>query len=43
MEDAKPYSNKDYEDAKLIGLDLDDWNDYVKYYNIGKIDAEEEE
>lgn len=32
--DAKPYSDKDYEDAKQQGLDLDDWNDYKKYYHM---------
>jgi hypothetical protein len=31
----KPYSDEDYEKAKQQGLDLDDWNDYIKYFGIG--------
>jgi hypothetical protein len=31
-----PYSNDDYEDAENNGLDLDNWNDYVKYYGLGE-------
>jgi len=31
-----PYSAKDYDDAKKQGLDLDNWNDYVKYYGVGE-------
>ena len=34
--DDKPYSDKDYEDAKKQGLDLDDWNDYVRFYGLGE-------
>jgi hypothetical protein len=34
--DDKPYSDKDYIDAKTKGLDLDDWNDYVEYYGLGE-------
>jgi hypothetical protein len=34
----KPYSDEDYKNAKKQGLDLDDWNDYVKYYNIGEME-----
>jgi hypothetical protein len=34
VNDEKPYSEEDYEDAKKQGLDLDDWNDYVKYYDL---------
>ncbi|GEM00883.1 hypothetical protein SAMN05421839_1029 [Halolactibacillus halophilus] len=30
----KPYSDEDYNDAKKIGLDLDDWNDYKRYYKL---------
>ncbi|WP_062323897.1 hypothetical protein [Halolactibacillus sp. JCM 19043] len=30
----KPYSNEDYIKAKNSGLDLDDWNDYKRYYNL---------
>jgi hypothetical protein len=32
--DDKPYSEKDCEDAKQQGLDLDDWNDYKKYFHL---------
>lgn len=31
---SKPYSDEDYEDAKLQGLDLNDWNDYKKYCHM---------
>jgi hypothetical protein len=31
-----PYSSSDYDDAKKNGLDLDNWNDYVKYYGLGE-------
>lgn len=30
-----PYSEEDYEDALSKGLDLDDWSDYEKYYELG--------
>lgn len=33
-----PYSEEDYQKAKEEGLDLDDWNDYVKFYNVGEED-----
>jgi hypothetical protein len=33
-EASKPYSDEDYEDAKQQGLDLDDWNNYKKYYHM---------
>lgn len=36
MNDEPPYSQEDYEKAKQQGLDLDDWNDYVKYYGLGE-------
>jgi len=36
-----PYSAKDYFSAKEQGLDLDDWNDYVKFYGLGEREAEE--
>jgi hypothetical protein len=36
METEKPYSEDDYEKAKIMGLDLDDWNDYVDFYGIGE-------
>lgn len=29
---TKPYSDEDFENAKQQGLDLDDWNDYKKYF-----------
>jgi NAD-dependent SIR2 family protein deacetylase len=32
----KPYSDDEYEEAKRQGLDLDDWDDYVKYFGIGE-------
>lgn len=35
-----PYSPKDYEDAKSKGLDLDDWYDYEKYYQLGEQEEE---
>lgn len=31
-----PYSEEDYMRAKAQGLDLDDWNDYVKFYHLGE-------
>lgn len=31
----KPYSDEDYEEAKKQGLDLDYWNDYERYYELG--------
>ena len=34
----KPYSREDYMSAKFLGLDLDDWNDYQKYYGLGEED-----
>ncbi|WP_312458464.1 hypothetical protein [Proteiniclasticum sp.] len=33
---SPPYSLSDYEAAKKRGLDLDDWNDYVKFYRLGE-------
>ena len=33
---TKPYSDEEYEDAKKQGLDLDDWDDYVKYFGLGE-------
>jgi hypothetical protein len=32
----KLYSDEDYEEAKKQGYDLDDWNDYVRFYGIGE-------
>jgi hypothetical protein len=31
-----PYSDEEYEDAKLQELNLDDWDDYAKYFGIGE-------
>lgn len=31
----KTYSQEDYKNAALIGLDLDSWNDYVRYFSLG--------
>jgi len=35
-DDQPPYSEKDYQEAKAQGLDLDNWNDYVKFYHLGE-------
>ena len=35
VNDDPPYSPEDYADAKALGLDLDDWNDYQRYCNMG--------
>ncbi|MEK4006509.1 hypothetical protein [Paenibacillus sp. FSL H3-0333] len=29
-----PYSDEDYKEAKQQGLDLNDWNDYKKYFHM---------
>lgn len=31
-----PYSEADYSKAKMQGLDLDNWNDYVRFYKLGE-------
>lgn len=31
-----PYSKEEYNKAQAEGLDLDDWNDYVKYWGLGE-------
>lgn len=36
MDNEKPYSDEDYQEAKNQGYDLDDWYDYVKYYELGE-------
>jgi hypothetical protein len=36
MNIEKPYSQEDYEKAKSLGFDLDDWDDYVIYYELGE-------
>lgn len=33
---SRPYSQTDYEAAQEQGLDLDDWNDYQKFYRLGE-------
>lgn len=30
------YSQEDYEDAKRLGMDLDNWHDHERYYGIGE-------
>ena len=35
-DDDAPYSKEDYDNAKLQGLDLDDWCDYVEFYGLGE-------
>ena len=40
-DDQPPYSEKDYQEAKSHGLDLDDWNDYVKFYHLGEEEEHE--
>lgn len=32
----KPYNDDEYEKAKQQGLDLDDWNDYIKFFGLGE-------
>jgi hypothetical protein len=32
----KPYSDKEYEEAKKQGLNLDNWNDFCKYFGLKK-------
>ncbi len=32
----KPYSEEDYQEAKLLGLDLDNWNDYEEFFELGE-------
>lgn len=36
MKKEKPYNQEDYEKAKEQGLDLDNWNDYSRYYELGE-------
>jgi hypothetical protein len=36
--DIKPYSAEDYEKAKQQGLDLDNWDNYVTYFELGEND-----
>ena len=35
-----PYNQSDYDAALTRGLDLDDWNDYQKYYRLGEQEEE---
>ena len=30
-----PYSHEDYLNAKKLGLELDNWEEYQKFYNLG--------
>lgn len=32
----KPYSEKEYQAAKNLGLDLDDWSDYKSFFGLGE-------
>lgn len=32
--DSKPYSNAEEKEARLIGLNLDDWEDYKEYFSL---------
>lgn len=34
----QPYSNEDYQEAKKQNLDLDNWEDYEKYFGLGEED-----
>ncbi len=43
MDSNAPYSEKDYEKAKAQGLDLDDWDDYARFYGLGTKEWECEE
>ncbi|WP_281248617.1 hypothetical protein [Domibacillus antri] len=36
MNPVKPYSEEEYKKAKEQRLDLDNWNDYVKYFQLGE-------
>lgn len=36
MNTNKPYSDEDYDKAKSIGYDLDNWSHYVIYYGLGE-------
>lgn len=36
MNSIKPYSDEEYKEAKQQGLDLDDWDDYLKYWGLGE-------
>jgi len=35
-----PYSKEEYEKAKQQGLDLDDWNDYCEFFELGEFDED---
>lgn len=32
----KPYSDEEYQEAKKMGLDLDDWHDYQEFFGLGE-------
>lgn len=36
MSNEPPYSPEDYKQAKKQGLDLDNWEDYEKYFGLGE-------
>lgn len=38
MNTEKPYTQEVYEIAKEQGLDLNNWNDYVTYFELGEFD-----
>lgn len=31
----RPYSDEDYNRAKQLGFDLDNWKDYCNFYELG--------
>ena len=42
MNNEKPYSDQDYQEAKSLGLDLDDWDDYKRFYKMEEFADEED-
>ena len=34
MNNESPYSEQDYQEAKNLGLDLDNWDDYKRFYKM---------
>ena len=41
MNTDKPYSQEDYKKAKMQGFDLDNWNDYKEFYELGSDEESE--
>jgi hypothetical protein len=39
-EDNAPFSQEEYEDAKKKGYDLNNWDHYVEYFDLGEVDEE---